>query len=168
MNDADFPTSWRELRPRQLLARLAVEPVIGAAFEALGRTLVDELDGRTLETIALRVSARRDCHYVWRGHCVIALNHPTQPLTVDEIARIAEGPSALTGADQVLVRAVDELLGEGLGALSKATLGSRALPISIATFFYNAVAVLMSDAAPEPDARPVRGLETPLIAVRAA
>ena len=149
MNDADFPTSWRELRPRQLFARLAVEPVIGAAFEALGRTLVDELDGRTLETIALRVSARRDCHYVWRGHCAIAFDL----LGAEGIARIAHGADALSGAHAALVRAVDEIL-DGRSS-------SHDLQVTIATGFYDVLCGLLGDTEPEDDALPVGGLETP-------
>ena len=146
---SEFPARWGELRPRRLLALLASESVIGPALLALGRALSDVLEPRTLETIALRVSARRDCHYIWRGHCAIAFDL----LGAEGIARIAHGADALSGAHAALVRAVDEIL-DGRSS-------SHDLQVTIATGFYDVLCGLLGDTEPEDDALPVGGLETP-------
>jgi hypothetical protein len=145
---SEFPARWGGLRPRRLLALLACEPVIGPALLALGRALSDVLEPRTLETVALRVSARRDCHYVWRGHCAIAVDL----LGAEEIARIAHG------TDAALVRAVDEIL-DGRSS-------SHDPQVRIATGFYDVLCGLLRDTEPEDDALPVAGLETPADAAR--
>src|SRR3954468_17314061 len=96
--DTERP-EWNGLLPRTLFARLERRPVIGAGVRALGDGLRASMDHRTLELIALRVSARRDCLYVWRGHCRIAHLHIDETLTLTDIARVAAGPHALTGRD---------------------------------------------------------------------
>jgi alkylhydroperoxidase family enzyme len=164
MLDPSTLQHFRGLRPHTFLARLAEESVIGPAFERFGRALVDELDGRTLELVALRVAARRDCLYVWRAHSYIGLEH----LSEQEIARVAYDPSVLRGTDALVVRAVDELLNQSLSRSARAALGSRALRVTLAAGFYDTVATLMADVEPERDVPVVPGLETPSIAARRA
>jgi|GEM_PF-3253287 AhpD family alkylhydroperoxidase len=168
MSEPRFPAQWRGLRPHKLLKRLELEPTLGEAFERLGRALVDELPPRMLETIALRVSARRDCRYIWAGHVAIAFNHPEHPLSIAEIARIAYGSSALRGSDALLVRAVDELLDQSLSRSAQAALGTRAPRVTLATGFYDTIAALMHDVEPERDVPVIPGLETPSLAARLA
>lgn len=160
MNNLTLPGQWRGLRPHRLLARLDEEPRTGSALHALGRALLGTLDGRSAETIALRVSAARDCRYVWQGHSQIATRHPTDPRSVEEIARIAAGAEALEGADADLVRAIDALLARD------GTAGRPPLEVVVATFFYDLLTVLLHDAEPEADVRPLPGLETPAAARR--
>ena len=168
MIEPTLPKHFRGLRPHKLFVRLAEEPILGPVFLQQGKTLVEELHPRVLETIALRVAARRDCRYVWAGHCVIATQHPTDPLSVEEIQRIAHGSPLLRGSDALLVRAVDELLDQYLSGSARAVLGSRALRVTLATGFYDTVATLMRDEAPEGDVPVILGLETPSIAARNA
>jgi alkylhydroperoxidase family enzyme len=166
MIDPRKKPEWGDEIPEQLLARLAAEPTIGAALRALGDALMAGLDGRTLELVALRVSAVRDNRYVWAGHCAIALTRPHGRLTVEEIARVAAGPQTLSGADAVTVQAVDDLLTlRRLGGATRQALGERALAVTIATSFYDMVVTVMRDAAP--DASPIAGLETPALATSA-
>lgn len=166
MTHDELPERWGDdIRPWRLLELLASEPAIGPAFNALGRVLVDTIDHRMLETIALRVSARRGNEYAWRGHVHLSTTR-LRVLTREEVAGIAEGPAALTGADAALVRAVDEVLDGGLAPASRAVLGAVALRVTIAAGFYDAVATLMKDAEPEDDIPAVPGLETPARAAR--
>lgn len=156
---------WRGQVPLQLLARLEAEPVIGDGLCGLGDALLAGLDGRLLELVALRVSAVRDCLYVWRGHCAIAIGRPVGALAADEIARLAAGPAALIGEDAAVVQAVDELLARSeLAAATRRRIGARALGIVVATRFYDTVATIMRDA--ESDAAPLDGLETPELAAQ--
>lgn len=159
---ADRP-QWKGQVPEALFARLGAEPVVGDAFCALGDALLTTANGRMLEFVALRCSALRDCRYVWRGHCRIALRRSDDPLSADEIARIAVGPAAFTGPDVFVLQAIDELLANRrLSAQTRSAIGDRALILTIASLFYDAIATIMQDA--EPDAAPTNGLETPAIA----
>jgi alkylhydroperoxidase family enzyme len=162
-----LPAQWRGMRPARLLVRLDEEPRIGAAAHGFGRALLDTLDGRTAETVALRVGAVHECAYVWRGHCRIALAHPTAALTREDVARIAAGPEALHGVDRWVVTAIDALLDRGRQSRDNGVAVSQIAPsLVFATAFYDAVAALMDGAEPEPDALPIAGLETPAAAVR--
>jgi alkylhydroperoxidase family enzyme len=157
---------WNGLVPEALFRRLSAEPVVGDSLCALGDALLSTADGRMLEFVALRSSAVRDCLYMWRGHCQIALRRLDEPITAEEIARIAAGPAAFTGADAAVVQAIDELLDDGcLSAPTRSALGDRALILTIATLFYETIAIVMHDA--EPEAEPLDGLETPAAAARA-
>ena len=165
MTGADVPERWRAMRPVQLFDRLAAAPDVGAAMHRLGGALLGALDGRDAERIALRVSAVRDCPYVWRGHCRIATLQLDEPLSAEEVARIAHGPGALEGHAALIVGAVDELLaGRHPAALAELE-PPVALAVVVATHFYAAVTVLMRDAPPEPDALPLPNLRTPAEAV---
>jgi AhpD family alkylhydroperoxidase len=150
---------WKGLRPRELFERLKPRPHIGNALCALGDAVLDELDRRACELVALRVSAVRDSAYVWRGHCQIARD---AGLTVDEIARVAVGPAAFDGRDAAILRVVDDVLGNRcVDAESRSILCDDALSVEIATGFYGSVARIVEGAEPEPDVAPIPGLETP-------
>jgi hypothetical protein len=154
---------WRGIVPRSLFERLEAEPVVGAALCGLGDALLDTADGRMLEFVALRSAAARDCMYMWRGHCRIALRRAPGALTKTDIAGVATGPKALAGFDAALLTAIDELLADRrLSSASRRALGDRELILTIATLFYETVATIMQDA--EPDEQPLEGLETPSIA----
>lgn len=159
------PAGWQH-RPRRLYEILAADPALGEAFDNYGRTLNKLLPARMLELIALRLAALRDCDYMWRGHVQIALNHPVERLTEDEIAGIAAGPHTLEGADARIVRAIDEVAACRATHPDLASLGDDALPVLLAILFYEAVTVLMHRVEPEPEATPVPGLQTPSIAAR--
>ena len=154
---------WNGETPEALLSRLGKAPEVGSAMLDVGAALRGAATGRMLELVALRVSAKRDCAYTWRGHCRIALKSVEAPMTREEIARIAAGPEALVGTDRLVLEAVDEILGRG--RLSEATgrsLGDRELVLTIAVCFYETLATVMHGV--EPDAQSVIGLETPRVA----
>lgn len=156
---------WQGLVPEALFARLAHEPVVGDALCGLGDALLKSANGRMLEFVALRSSAVRACLYMWRGHCRIALRRSEEAITADDVARIAAGPTAFDGPDASLLEAIDELLAERrLSPRSRSAVGERTLVLTIATLFYETVAIIMHDA--EPEADPVDGLETPDAAAR--
>jgi AhpD family alkylhydroperoxidase len=159
------PAGWQH-RPQRLYEILATDPALGEAFDVYGRTLNQLLRPRTLELIALRLAALRDCDYMWRGHVQIALNHPVDAFTVDEVARVAAGPHALDEADARIVRAIDELAARRATRPNLDALGDDALGVVLATFFYEAVTALLHRVEPEKQATPVAGLQTPSIAAR--
>lgn len=165
MSHLPDPAGWQH-RPQRLYDILASDPALGEAFDAYGRTLNQLLPPRTLELIALRVATLRDCHYMWRGHVQIALNHPIDRLTEDEIAAVAAGAQALAGRDARIVRAIDEVASHRDTRRELAALGQDALPVLLATFFYEAVTALLHRVEPEERATPVPGLQTPSIAAR--
>jgi alkylhydroperoxidase family enzyme len=159
---ADRP-QWSGIIPRSLFDRFEAEPVAGAALCGLGDALLGTADGRLLEFVALRSAAARDCLYMWRGHCLIALRRPQGRLTEDEIARVAAGPEALSGRDAAILRGIDELLHDRcLSPATRSAVGGEELILTIATLFYEAIATIMRDA--EPDERALPGLETPATA----
>jgi alkylhydroperoxidase family enzyme len=159
------PAGWQH-RPQRLYEILAADPPVGDAFDVYGRSLNQLLPPRMLELIALRIATLRDCDYMWRGHVLIALNHPVDPLTEAEIAAVAAGPDALSGDDARIVRAIDEVAIHRSGRRHVAALGDDALGVVLATFFYEAVTALLHHVEPEEQALPVPGLETPAIAAR--
>lgn len=128
---------------------------------------MDALAPRVRELVALRVGATRDSAYVWSGHAPIARD---SGLTSEEIAGVAVGPTAFEGRDALVLSAVDALLTDGsIDAATRHALGERdALSVLIATQFYETLASIMQDAAPEPDTLPIPGLETPSRAKRTA
>jgi alkylhydroperoxidase family enzyme len=153
---------WSGLVPEALFGRLEAEPIVGDALCELGDALLKNASGRMLEFVALRTSVARDCLYMWRGHCRIALKRPDDPLSPDEIARIA----AFAGSDAAVLAAIDELLSAGrLSARTRSAVGDRELILTIASLFYDTIAIIMRDA--EPDEEAVAGLETPAAAARA-
>lgn len=154
---------WRGLVPEALFTRLSAEPVVGDALCGLGDALLRTARGRMLEFVALRSSVARGCLYMWRGHCQIALRRTDDRITPDDIRRVAAGPAAFSGRDAVFMEAIDDLLGERrLSASSRRAVGDGELILTIATLFYETVAIVMRDVAPE--AEPVDGLETPAAA----
>jgi Carboxymuconolactone decarboxylase family len=156
---------WGGLSPDALFARLEEEPRAGDALCALGDALLETAAGRLLEFVALRTSAARTCLYMWRGHCRIALQRAPEPLSREDVARVAAGAATLSGDDAIVVAAIDELLGERrLRPSTRESLGRRALVLTIAVLFYETVAIVMRDE--EPEAEPIEGLETPAIAAR--
>lgn len=150
---------WHEQSPDGFFAALESQPIVGDALCALGDGIRTAIDVRTRELVALRVGAVRGCHYVWRGHCHIALH---LGLTRHDIARVAVGPQALDGRDRAVLRAVDDALADQrVDAQTRGLLGDDALAVTITTGFYDIVTRIMGDAEPEPDAMPIAGLETP-------
>lgn len=162
----EVPEHWGAERPTSLFERLDHVPsLLADAFLGLGQALNSELDGRVLELVALRVSAARDCLYVWRGHCRIAMHRASDSLTFDEVARVAAGPHTLNGDDAIVVQAVDEFLARGhMSPATGARLRGRGLDLEVplAAGFYASVSSLMHDALPE--AAAIAGLETPMLA----
>jgi 3-deoxy-7-phosphoheptulonate synthase len=156
---------WGGLFPETLFKRLEQDPPVGEAVAAIGDMLLERADGRMLEFVALRSSAVRGCLYMWVGHSHIALQRQPEPLTAEEIARVAAGPAALTGADAALLTAIDELLFDRqLSAHSVQALGERGLILRAAVLFYETIAGIVGDSPPEEE--PIRGLETPAVAAR--
>ena len=134
-------------------------------MHALGGVLNNAPDKRTLEVIALTVAVLRKSPYLWRGHAFLAAIR-LRVLSVAEVARIAAGPSWLSPADALFVRVVTELLDGDLSSASKAELGSRALRVTVATRFYDLIATLTREFAPEPGTPVVPRLETYSDAIR--
>jgi alkylhydroperoxidase family enzyme len=160
---ADDLEHWNGEIPVALLRRLGEVPAVGTAMLDLGAALRRSASGRTLESVALRVSARRNCLYTWSGHCRIALGRTEAPLNRDEIARIAFGPAAFDGPDRLVLEAVDELLADRrLTKRTRRAIGDRELILAIATSFYDTLATIMRGV--EPDALAITGLETPCVA----
>jgi len=151
---------WDGRRPRRLFAALEAQPAIGDALCAHGAVLMDEVDHRTRELVALRVSAVRECEYVWAGHVQIAQKFA---LTPGEIARVAGGPTAFSGRDAAVLWATDHVLARRrIDPVTQRMLGEDGvLSVRISAMFYDTVASIMQDADPEPGAEPVEGLATP-------
>jgi alkylhydroperoxidase family enzyme len=110
-----FP-SRAEGRPKglNLLGTLAQHPELAQAFHAFTGYILfaSTLSPRQRELLILRLAAVRGSAYEWAQHAVLAGD---AGLGEDEVARIAEGPDARgwTEVDGAMVRAVDELIGEG-------------------------------------------------------
>ena len=64
----------------------------------------------------LRIAHLRHAEYEWAQHVVLGLDNG---LTPDDIARVADGPSAWSGLDALLLQAVDELIADA--AIADAT-----------------------------------------------
>jgi len=103
-------------RPKglNLLGTLARHPELARAFHTFtGHVLfASTLSPRQRELVVLRVAAVRRSEYEWAQHAILAGD---AGISEDEVARIARGPDAPGWAevDAAMVRAVDELIGEG-------------------------------------------------------
>jgi len=155
----DDQALWKGRPPRKLFDRLKTERVIAAGIRVLGDALRAAMPDRTLELVALRVSALLDDAYIWNGHTYIALDCL---LTFDEIAGVAAGEAAFTGRDATILRAVEELVRSArLSHETRFALGSQVLSVIVAAGFYRFVATIMQDVPPEPGVPVVPGLEDP-------
>ena len=116
-----FP-SRKEGRPKGLnvLGTLAQHPELARAFHTFNGYILfaSTLSPRQRELLVLRVAAVRGSEYEWAQHAVLAGD---AGIDEDEVARIAVGPDAPGWAalDGAMVRAVDELIGDG--AVSEGT-----------------------------------------------
>jgi alkylhydroperoxidase family enzyme len=147
-------------RPYKLFEKLRPQPAIGDALVALGAVLIDELDHRTRELVALRVSAVRNSVYVWSAHWVLA--HELA-LTCDEIARVTVGPTVFGGHDAAVLWAVDHVLANRpIDSAAQCELGEAVVRgVTAATKFYETVASIMQGAEPEDCVVPIAGIATP-------
>lgn len=106
----------REGRPKGLnvLGTLAQHPELARAFHTFnGHVLfATTLSPRQRELLVLRVATVRRSAYEWAQHAVLAGD---VGLSHNEVDRIAEGPEApgWSPLDRAMLRAVDELVGEG-------------------------------------------------------
>jgi AhpD family alkylhydroperoxidase len=104
-------------RPKGLnvLGTLAQHPALATAYHTFNGHILfaTTLSERQRELLVLRVAAVRQCEYEWAQHLVLAAD---VGLTDDDVARIAAGPDAdgWASLDGAMVRAVDELLGDGV------------------------------------------------------
>ena len=106
----------REDRPKGLnaLGTLARHPELTRAFNAFNGYILfaSTLSPRQRELLVLRVATLRESEYEWRQHAILAGD---AGLGEDEVRRIAVGPDApgWSPLDQAMLRAVDELVGDG-------------------------------------------------------
>jgi len=112
-----YPFPRREGRPKGLnvLGTMARHPALAQAFHTFNGHILfaTTLSPRQRELLVLRVAWVRHADYEWTQHVVLARD---AGLDDDDIARIAEGPEApgWPALDQVMVRAVDELLSDAM------------------------------------------------------
>lgn len=110
------PPPITEGRPKAMntLGTFAHHPALARAwFTFNGHVLLaTTLSLRQREILVLRVAALRYCAYEWAQHVVVA--HDVG-LTEDEITRVGLGPDAplMDPFEATLIRAVDELVGDG-------------------------------------------------------
>jgi len=110
-----FP-SRAEGRPKGLnvLGTLAHHPELARAYHTFNGYILfaSTLTPRQRELLVLRVAAVRGSAYEWEQHSVLAGD---VGLDEGEVARIALGPEApgWPALDAAMVRAVDELIGDG-------------------------------------------------------
>ena len=155
----EYEPLWKGRLPHKLFERLKAEHVIAAGIRTLGDALRAAMPDRTLELVALRVSALLVNAYIWNGHTYIALDCL---LTFDEIAGIAAGEAAFTGRDATILRAVEELVRSArLSDETRLALGSKVLSVIVAAGFYRFMATIMQDVPPEPGVPVIPGLEDP-------
>ncbi|OHV41611.1 MULTISPECIES: carboxymuconolactone decarboxylase family protein [Pseudofrankia] len=157
-----LPAPNRDGRPsgRDAIASLARHPELAKAFLPFnGYALLDtELPIREVEILILRVAARRQSRYLWGQHIFAGR---AAGLTDEEIARVAYGPNApfLPPLDSVLLRAVDELIDDGVisddtwSALATELDERRLLDILFVTGCYETMAWVMNSLDLEPDPR---------------
>ena len=122
------PPSPRHSRPSReggpkglnILGTFAHHPELARAFFTFNGhvQLATSLTPRQRELLILRVATVRSARYEWAQHVLIGRD---AGLDDEEIRRIAAGPDApsWTEGEAALLRAVDELLGEG--AIGEAT-----------------------------------------------
>jgi len=126
-----FP-SRREGRPKglNLLGTLARHPELARAYHTFNGYILfaSTLTPRQRELLVLRVAAVQGSEYEWAQHAILAGD---AGLDEDEVARIIEGPDApgWPPLDAAMVRAVDELIGEG--AIGEATWSALAAELEI-------------------------------------
>lgn len=98
-----------------MLGIFAHHPMLARAFFAFNGQMImgTTLTLRQREILVLRVAALRKASYEWAQHIAMARD---AGLTDEEIGRIAWGPDApyWDPLEAALIRAVDELIGEGL------------------------------------------------------
>ena len=153
------PPEWQGRRPARFFARLAGEPALARGIRELCDAVRESLPPRTLELVALYVSAELECLYAWHGHSRLAFDG--RLLSYADIAGAAVGPAAFTGADAVLLQAAAELLRDDrLTGPTRAALGDDT-GVKAAVAAYRLVAWLMEGIGPEPGIPPVSGLKTP-------
>jgi alkylhydroperoxidase family enzyme len=110
-----FPPRRRD-RPQALnaLGTLAHHPELARAFHTFNGYILfaSTLSPRQRELLVLRVASVRRSEYEWEQHAILAGD---AGLGNDEVERIALGPDApgWSPLDQAMVRAVDELIGDG-------------------------------------------------------
>jgi alkylhydroperoxidase family enzyme len=104
-------------RPRALnaLGTLARHPELTRAFHTFNGYILfaSTLSPRQRELLVLRVASVRRSAYEWEQHAILAGDAGLGP---GEVERIALGPDAPGWAplDEAMVRAVDELIGDGM------------------------------------------------------
>ena len=109
------PFPQTEGRPKGLnvLGTFAHHPTLAKAYNTFNGHILftTTLELRERELLVLRVAAVRRSAYEWAQHVVLAAD---VGLTDDEVARIAEGPSAdgWSPVDRALLQAVDDLLAD--------------------------------------------------------
>src|SRR5271165_6947255 len=114
--DARHPRPETKGRPKALnaLGTLALHPDLTKAFNTFNGYILfsSTLTPRQRELLVLRVASLRKSSYEWEQHRVLAAD---VGLDTDEVDRIAAGPEApgWSGPDRAMLRAVDELLGDG-------------------------------------------------------
>jgi alkylhydroperoxidase family enzyme len=107
----------REDRPKALnaLGTLARHPELTRAFNTFNGYILfaSTLSPRQRELLVLRVATLRDSDYEWEQHSILAGD---AGLGEDEVRRIALGPDeqGWSPLDQAMLRAVDELIGDGM------------------------------------------------------
>jgi len=113
-----YPFPKREPgRPKGLnvLGTFAQHPALATAYHTFNGHILfaTTLSERQRELLVLRVAAVRQCEYEWTQHLVLAAD---VGLTDEDVDRVAEGPDATgwSSLDGAMVRAVDELLGDGV------------------------------------------------------
>ena len=99
----------------QRAGHLRPAPPLATAYHTFNGHILfaTTLSERQRELLVLRVAAVRECEYEWTQHLVLAAD---VGLTDEDVDRIAEGPDAdgWSSLDGAMVRAVDELLGDGV------------------------------------------------------
>jgi alkylhydroperoxidase family enzyme len=102
-------------KARNALGTLARNPELLRAFNTFNGYILfaSSLSPRQRELLVLRVASVRNSEYEWRQHAILAGD---AGIDGDEVARVALGPEApgWSAPDRAMLRAVDELIGEGV------------------------------------------------------
>ena len=102
-------------KARNALGTLARHPELLRAFNTFNGHILfaSSLSPRQRELLVLRVASVRNSEYEWRQHAILAGD---AGIDGDDVARIALGPEApgWSAPDRAMLRAVDELVGEGV------------------------------------------------------
>lgn len=164
--DARSREEWQGRRPERLLRVAEQHPLLGDPILAEGQIVMDALNHRARELVALRVAAVRESEYIWSGHVYIALG--LGALSREDIVRTAVGPTASSGGDADILRLVDCVLAaKPIAPTTHAALGEDTRKWLIrAVRFFDAVTFLMRGIPGEPELEPVAGLDTPAEARR--